>query len=112
MDILADTHERSAGAWRALGDAANGDDELEAWMLEAEQRRRVDNVRSLERIFDRPMTGPMVDVLWQLYGPESYWKLVRVAGLTRAEYQAALTEATLRLLGEALDEPATRRTRR
>ena len=108
MDILADLHERSAGLWRALGDAAAGDDALEAWMRDGEQNRKLDTVRSLERIFDRPITGPMIDIVWTLYGPESYWKLVHVAGLSRAEYQAMLTEATLRLLGESLDEPKPR----
>ena len=108
MDILADLHERSAGLWRALGDAAAGDDALEAWMRDGEQNRKLDTVRSLERIFERPITGPMIDVVWTLYGPESYWKLVHVAGLSRAEYQAMLTEATLRLLGEPLDEPKPR----
>jgi len=108
MDILADLHERSAGLWRALGDAAAGDDVLEAWMRDGEQNRKLDTVRSLERIFERPITGPMIDVVWTLYGPESYWKLVHVAGLSRAEYQAMLAEATLRLLGEPLDEPKPR----
>ena len=108
MDILADLHERSAGLWRALGDAAAGDDVLEAWMRDGEQNRKLDTVRSLERIFERPITGPMIDVVWTLYGPESYWKLVHVAGLSRAEYQAMLTEATLRLLGEPLDEAKPR----
>src|SRR6478735_10983919 len=51
MDFLADSYERSAGVWRALGDAAAGDDELEAWMLEANHRQRLDTVRGLERIF-------------------------------------------------------------
>ena len=109
MDFLADSYERSAGVWRALGDAAAGDDELEAWMLEANHRQRLDTVRGLETIFERPMTGPMVDVIWMLYGPETYWKLVHVLGLSRAELQATLTEATLRLLGEPLDEPRARR---
>jgi len=108
MDILADLHERSAGLWRALGDAAAGDDELEAWMRDGEQNRKLDTVRSLERIFERPITGPMIDVVWTLYGPESYWKLVQVAGLSRAAYQAMLAEATLRLLGEPLGEPKPR----
>ncbi len=109
MDFLADSYERSAGVWRALGDAAAGDDELEAWMLDANHRQRLDTVRGLEMIFERPMTDPMVDVIWMLYGPETYWKLVRVLGRSRAELQATLTEATLRLLGEDLDGPRVRR---
>ena len=111
MEIVADTHARSAGIWRALGEAAAGDEELEAWMREGDDRRRLDIVRSLERIFERPVSGPMVDVLWVLYGPETYWTLVHDAGLSRAEYMAALAEATLRLLGESIDEPRTRRRR-
>jgi len=103
MDFLADSYERSAGVWRALGDAAAGDDELEAWMLEANHRQRLDTVRGLERIFERPMAGPMIDVIWMLYGPETYWKLVRVLGLSRPEFQRTLTEATLRLLGEDVE---------
>jgi AcrR family transcriptional regulator len=111
MEIVADVHARSAGIWRALGEAAAGDEELEAWMREGDDRRRIDIVRSLERIFERPVSGPMVDVLWVLYGPETYWTLVHDAGLSRAEYMAALAEATLRLLGESIDEPRMRRRR-
>ena len=111
MDILADVHGRSAGVWRALGEAAAGDAELEAWMREGDDRRRLDIVRSLERIFERSVTGPMVDVIWVLYGPETYWKLVHDAGYSRARYQATLSEATLRLLGEPVDEAKPRRRR-
>ena len=57
-------------------------------------------VRSLERIFERDVEGPAIDLLWILYSPETYWKLARVAGLTDDDYQRRLTEATLRLLGE------------
>jgi AcrR family transcriptional regulator len=112
MDILADTHARSAGVWRACGEAAAGDDELETWMREGDQRRRIDIVRSLERIFEHPIIGPMVDAIWVLYGPEAYWQLVHVMGHSRAEYQAVLAEATLRLLGEPVDESKPRRSRR
>jgi AcrR family transcriptional regulator len=100
MDLIADTHERSAGVWRALADAADGDADLMAWVLDAERRRRLDLGRSLERVFERAMEGPLVDILWVLFGPESYRKLVHEAGLTRAQYQRGLAEATLRILGE------------
>ena len=33
MDILADIHARSAGVWRAVGEAAKGDDEFTAWVV-------------------------------------------------------------------------------
>lgn len=99
IQIVTDTHARSAGVWSALYEAAEGDDELTAWTLEAEQRRHLDTRRSLERIFDRPLEGPMVDVLWVLYGPDTYRKLVHELRQSRAEYQRCIAEATLRMLG-------------
>jgi len=75
---------RVAGAVRR----GRGDDELTAWVLEADHRRRIDVVKSLELIFERDVEGPAIDVLWILYSPETYWKLTRVAGLTVDEYKA------------------------
>lgn len=100
MDVLADVHERSAGVVRALRDAAEGDEALTAWTIEAEQRRRLDVGRSLERIFERPVEGPMLDAIWVLYGSDTWRQIVQEAGRTRAEYQLLIAEATLRLLGE------------
>ena len=97
--FLVETNERTRGVWRALLDAAEGDDELTAFVQEGEDRRRLDVGRSLERIFDRPVDGPMVDVLWLLYGPESYRMLVEVRGMTSEEYRATMKEATMLLLG-------------
>src|SRR3954452_4881917 len=76
MDSLASIHGRSAGVWRALCDAAEGDDALTAWVVEADHRRRVDVVKSLELIFERAVEGPAIDLLWILYSPETYWKLI------------------------------------
>ena len=100
--LLANTHQRSAGVWRAVQDAAENDEELAAWALEAGERRRLDTGRSLERMLERTLDGPMLDVLWVLYGPETYRKLVHERGYTRAEYQACIAEATVRMLGEDL----------
>jgi AcrR family transcriptional regulator len=102
MNVLADINERSAGVWRALQDAAEGDDAMTEWAKEAERRRRLDTRRSLERIFERSIEGPMVDALWVLYGPETYRTLVHDAGQSRLEYQRCIAEATLRILGEDL----------
>jgi AcrR family transcriptional regulator len=107
MNILADTHERSAGVWRALQDAAVGDDSLTDWAREAEQRRYLDTRRSLELVFERPIEGPMMDALWVLYGTDAYRKLTHEAGQSRLEYQRCIAEATVRILGAdqvALDE--------
>jgi AcrR family transcriptional regulator len=99
INVVTDTHERSAGVWRALHDAAEGDEELAAWALDAEHRRRLDVGRSLERIFDRSIESSVVDVLWVLYGPETYRKLIHELRQSRSEYQRCIAEATLRMLG-------------
>jgi AcrR family transcriptional regulator len=98
-EFLADTFARSAGVWRALLDAADGDDELTAWVQEADQRRRLDVRRSLERIFDRELDDTLVDVLWVLYSPDTYRKLVFDRGFTREQYRRAMRDATVRLVG-------------
>ena len=36
--LVADIHERSAGIWQAIVEAASGDDEVDAWRLELEQQ--------------------------------------------------------------------------
>jgi len=97
-NFLADSNARTHGVWRALLDAAEADDDLAAFVQEGEDRRRLDVDRSLERMFEQPMDGPMVDVLWLLYGSEAYRKFVQVRGMTREEYRATMAEATLRLV--------------
>ena len=100
IEVVLATHERSAGVWRALQDAAEGDDELAEWTRDAELRRRLDAGRSLELIFERPIGDSVLDALWVLYSPESYRKLVHELRQSRAEYQRCIAEATLRMLGE------------
>jgi AcrR family transcriptional regulator len=100
MDMIADSNERTHGIWRALGEAAQSDDELHDWALDAERRRRLDTGRSLERIFERPPPEPMLDALCILYGQDSYRRLVIERGYSRGAYQRLLAEATVRLLDE------------
>jgi AcrR family transcriptional regulator len=100
MDVIADSNERTYGVWRALGEAAQSDDELREWAHEAELRRRSDTRKSLERIFGRTIPEPMLDALWVLYGQDPYRMLVVEGGTSRAAYQRILAEATVRLLDE------------
>jgi AcrR family transcriptional regulator len=99
--FLADSNERTGGVWRAVLDAAEGDDELTAWVLDAESRRRLDIGRSLERIFERPVDEGALDLLWLLYGPEAHRKFVQVRGMSREEYRTLMKAATKRLAGDA-----------
>ncbi len=100
MDLLADVHERSSGTWRALLEAASGDEDLRAWLREADQRRRIDIRRGMGQIFGRSIPDPQLDVLWILLGPETWWHLVRDLGYSRAQYQDALATTIRLLVGE------------
>ena len=95
--LVADIHARSAGVWLAIVEAAGADEEVDAWRLEMEKGRQLDTARSLELIFDRPVDEQLVSMLWILYSPETYFKLVRDSGMSRDGYEAFLVDATNRL---------------
>lgn len=96
--LNAGIQERSAGVWRAVVEAAGSDDEVEAWRREVEAGRRLDIRRGVERILDREIDESMVSLVWVLYSPEAYNKLVVDAGFSRAEYEELMVDATTRLV--------------
>jgi hypothetical protein len=95
--ITAAIHERSAGVWMAIVEAAASDAKVDAWRLELERGRRLELERSTERIFGAPLDDHLLTMVWVLYGPETYLKLTGDEGLSRAEYEAFLVRATQRL---------------
>ena len=97
-EVVAATHERSAGVWQAIVEAAGADEEVAAWRLELEQGRRIDAGRSAALMLGRAPDEQLTTMLWVLYSPETYGKLVHDAGLTREEYKAFLVEASRRLI--------------
>ena len=50
-------------------------------------------------VLEREPEDEPVTMLWLLYGPETYLKLVVDFGMPRTEYEAMLVEATHRLIG-------------
>jgi AcrR family transcriptional regulator len=98
VDVLADIHERSAGVWRAIMEAAVGDPEVDAWRLELERGRRLDLGRSVAAIVGRELDETTLDLLWVLFGPEVYLKLTSDARRTRAEYQAYVRQVLMRVM--------------
>jgi AcrR family transcriptional regulator len=96
--VVADTHERSAGVWQAVVEAASADEEVDAWRLEWEQNRRLDVGRSIALVLGFGPDEQLITMLWVLYSPEAYLKLVHDAGLTREAYEAFLVEASTRLV--------------
>jgi AcrR family transcriptional regulator len=96
--IVATINERSAGVWQAIVEAAASDEEVERWRRELEDSRRLDTRRSIERVLDgAEVDEHLVTLLWVLYSPETYRKLVVDRGLSRAEYESLLVDASQRL---------------
>lgn len=95
--LHAGIQERSAGVWQAIVEASSSDEEVDAWRLELEAGRRVDTARGFEVVLGRRADDQLVTMLWALYSPETYRKLVDDEGMSRAEYEALLAEATKRL---------------
>lgn len=96
--VVTATHERSAGVWQAVVEAASADEEVDAWRLEWEQGRRLDTGRSAALVLGYEPDEQLITMLWVLYSPETYLKLVHDAGFTREEYAAFLIEASTRLI--------------
>jgi AcrR family transcriptional regulator len=92
-------HERSAGIWQAIVEAASSDPDIDAWRREMEDNRRTDVRRSLELIFGHEIDEAVITMLWVLYSPEVYRKLVGDEGLSRDAYEALLIDASRRLTG-------------
>ncbi len=99
--VVAGIHERSAGVWQAIVEAASADAEVDRWRLELEQGRRVDVGRSIELVLGQAPDDQLVTMLWVLYSPETYLKLVTDSGYTREAYESFLVECSRRLIGIA-----------
>lgn len=95
--MTATIHERSAGVWMAIVEAAAADVEVDHWRRALERGRRLEVMRASERIFGARLDDELITMLWVLYGPETYLKLVVDEGLSRDEYEAFLVRATQRL---------------
>jgi AcrR family transcriptional regulator len=96
--VVAATHERSAGIWQAIVEASSGDEEVDAWRRELEQRRRLDVGRSIALVLGTQPDESLITMFWVLYSPEAYLKLIHDAGFTRAAYEAFLVETSTRLV--------------
>jgi AcrR family transcriptional regulator len=95
--LVAEIHERSAGVWRAIVEAAASDEEVDVWRVEIEGRRRLEIERSMALILGREIDERTISLLWVLLGPDSYRALVVDGGLSRAGYEAMLDDASRRL---------------
>src|SRR5262245_8996148 len=97
--LNAEIQARPARARSARIDAARTGAAIAAFRDEGAGRRALDLKRGLELIVRKPVDGPVLDVLFVLFGPEAYLVLTDGRGLTRAQYEAVLAETALKLVG-------------
>jgi AcrR family transcriptional regulator len=95
--VVTDINERTVPVWRALLEAARSDEELEGWRVELDARRRVDVAAGYERIFGRAAEDRQLDFLWAIFGHELYTQLVVDRNMSRADYEACLIDAMVKL---------------
>jgi AcrR family transcriptional regulator len=98
ITVVTNTHERSAGVWRAIMEAAVADPEIDQWRVELEEGRRIDVERSFRLVFGAETDEMTNDWLWMIVGPEIYLKLTRDLALPRERYEAYLLTAIERLV--------------
>ena len=101
ITLVANTHERSAGVWRAIMEAAVADPEIDQWRVELESRRRIEIDRSFRLVLDTEFDEMTTDWLWVILGPEIYLKLIGDMALPRERYEAYLLAAIERLAGSS-----------
>jgi AcrR family transcriptional regulator len=98
VSVVAEIHERSAALWNAVTEAAQADAEVNKHRRDQEEGRRGVLVQALTLVLGKEPDEHLVTVLWILFSPESYLKLVHDLGQTREEYEAFIVDATKRLI--------------
>jgi hypothetical protein len=74
---------------------------VHSWRLDLEARRRIDVGRGVELVLGRRVEEQLVTLLWVLYSPETYLKLVHDCGMPRPAYEDFLTDSSRRLVDGA-----------
>jgi len=97
--LNAEIQVRSARVWRAILESSTADPEMAAWRDELEANRHHDMSLGLEIALGKPVGGPMLEVMFAMLGPESFLTLTEGRGFTRAEYEAAMAVAAVKLVG-------------
>jgi AcrR family transcriptional regulator len=97
-------HERSAGLWRAVGEAAATDEDIRSWHREMEQGRRSDAARAMSAIFGCDPDDVTLDLVATLVSGEAYLVLVDYAGMSRVDYEQRVREGVRRLMAPLLTQ--------
>jgi AcrR family transcriptional regulator len=95
FELTADAHERTAGVWRAIVEAAASDPEIDAARVEIERARLSDSRRFMELALGGPADESRLAAAWILSGPDAYGKLTGELGLDRTGYVTTMVNAFL-----------------
>src|SRR4051794_2391256 len=98
MAMTATIHERSAGVWRAIIEAAASDKEIDEARRQLEAGRRTEVANSFHAILERPLDTATLDIVWAMLSPEVYLRLTEDAGLSRRQYERRMHDALLRIV--------------
>ncbi len=97
VTVVTNTHERSAGVWRAIVEASIADAEIDRWRVELDAGRRIEIERSFRVIFGEDLDAMTNDLLWVVLGPEVYLRLTGDLSLSREQYETYILTAIVRL---------------
>jgi AcrR family transcriptional regulator len=96
--LITGAHQRTAGLYLALREAAASDSDLARRLRESEERRRVSAEQGLSLVAGRAVTGQERDGLWAVTAVEVYQLLTGLSGWTPQQYQTWLAGVIDRLL--------------
>jgi AcrR family transcriptional regulator len=93
--IHREVMERIARLWQAVREAAATDAEVAGWCRDLEDARRRQHQDSLRLILGRRVDGRQLDLVWGLFSPELYLKLVDERGWSARVYEEWVARAAL-----------------
>ncbi len=99
-EVTADVHERAAGVWSALVEAAAADAEIDGWRQELERGRRIEIDRSVRAVLgpDVDVDEITIDLAWVMFSSEVYLKVTNDLAKPRSGYESFIREAFARLI--------------
>jgi AcrR family transcriptional regulator len=102
--VVTASHERIAGIYLALREAAASDPDIARQLRELEGRRRVSVEEAISLITSRAATTKERDGVWAVLSVEVYQLLTELSGWTPQQYQTWVTALIDRLIDQAPQE--------
>ncbi|GII57362.1 TetR family transcriptional regulator [Planotetraspora thailandica] len=95
--LVTTIHQRTAGVYLVLREAAASDGDLDGLLTESEERRRISVEQGISMVLGRPATREERDGLWAVLSVEVYQLLTERSGWTPRQYEGWLAGVIDRL---------------